>query len=95
MKLHWVIILFLFIILVYSCTNKNTDRHKNTENMVIGNHSQALTFQPFEKVEMIYPIEYYKEEIFRDQANYRNATIDELEKNILSISSMVIMSRPR
>ena len=91
MKLHWFIIIFLFIIFIYSCTNKNIDRHKNTKNMINGNHSQALTFQPFEKVEMIYPIEYYKEEIFKDQANYRNTTINELEKNILSISSMVII----
>jgi penicillin-binding protein-related factor A (putative recombinase) len=91
MKIFEIILLFVFVTFMYSCSDKSITKQENSEKAINENYSQEIFLEYFEKVDMIYSIEYYKEEIFKDQANHRSATIEELENNILSISSMVII----
>jgi hypothetical protein len=68
MKLQNIIILALFIFVISSCRNKNMDKNIISENMPKNNYSQEFS----EKIEpeMIYPIEYYKNEITKYESNY-------------------------
>ena len=73
--------------MLFSCNNKNIDRSTNIENNSIFAFSQEF----YENVEMIYPIEYYKEIVTEYQADKLGGTIDDLNNHLLNISSIVII----
>ena len=81
-KLLFLSTCLLFIVLC-SCNSKNN------ENAVDNNIPIIINQDNIQKVEMIYPIEYYKEKIINNYANYHNGTIDDLNFNLLKISSIV------
>jgi hypothetical protein len=68
MKLLNIIILALFVLIISSCRNKNMDKDSISENIPENNYSQEFP----KKIEpgMIYPIEYYKNEITKYESNY-------------------------
>jgi len=63
-------ILPLLIVNLFSCSNKNADKNINQENIVENSYYTASSQLSFNKVEMIYPIEYYRNEIIKYQDNY-------------------------
>ena len=58
------------IALLSSCSNKTAGKNIIQENIVENNHYQVFTQQNFNKVEMIYSMEYYENEITKYQDNY-------------------------
>jgi hypothetical protein len=67
MKSLSIIILALFIFVISSCKNKNMDKDIVSEDILENNYS----YESFEKNEpdMIYPVEYYKNEIIKYESN--------------------------
>jgi len=61
--------LALLAIIVFSCSNKNNSKNINQENIVENNYTPSSQ-QGFNKVEMIYPMEYYINEIIKYQDNF-------------------------
>ena len=66
MRLNRVIKLISLVLLLFSCNNKKADEDVILENNYFQDFSQNNRI----KVEMIYPIEYYKNEIIKYQDNY-------------------------
>jgi hypothetical protein len=64
MRLNRVIKLLSLVLLLFSCNNKKADKNIILENNYFQDFSQNNT------IEMIYPIEYYKNEINKYQDNY-------------------------
>ena len=83
MKKLILISTFLLFIILGSCNSKNN------ENSVDNNIPIIFNQDNIQKVEMIYSIEYYKEKIINNYASYHNGTIDDLNFNLLKISSIV------
>ena len=80
-KLNTVFLL-MFLFILISCKNKVI------ENVAEDNDFQLLFLESNNKAEMIYPIEYYKEKISINYANYHKGTIEDLNKNLLNISAI-------
>jgi hypothetical protein len=68
MKLLNIIISASFILTIFSCRNKNMDKDIISENISENNYLQEFleNIEP----EMIYPVEYYKNEIIKYEYNY-------------------------
>ena len=64
-----IIYLPLIIFILFSCSNKNADKNDNLEIIAANNDLQASP-QNINKIEMIYSIEYYKNEIAKYQDDY-------------------------
>jgi hypothetical protein len=65
MKLLKIIILTLFIFSIFSCKNKNIGKDIISENISQNNYSKNDT-----NIEMVYSLEYYKNEIIKYEENY-------------------------
>jgi len=77
------------IIVLFSCGNKNAGKNVNPENIAENSNHQAASQQTFDKVEMIYPIEYYKNEIIKYQDNYYGFNDISMEiTDLMNISSI-------
>ena len=70
MNIIRVLISASLIIILCSCGNKNAGKNINRENSAENDHYQAPLRQKFNKIEMIYSMEYYKNEITKYQDNY-------------------------
>jgi len=76
------------IIILFSCSNKNAGKNINLENTA-KNNNQASSQQTLNKVEMIYPMEYYKNEITKYQDNYYGFKDISMEiTDLMNISSI-------
>ena len=78
-----IILTFSLFFILNSCTLKSN------ENVVEDTITTVFYQDNIQRVEMIYPIEYYKEKIINNYANYHNGTIEDLNINLLKISSIV------
>jgi len=77
------------IIILFSCSNKNAGKNINPENTAENNHHQAPDQQTLNKVEMIYSMEYYKNEIIKYQDNYYGFKDISMEiTDLMNISSI-------
>jgi len=74
---------FLLFMILCSCNIKSN------ENILENNIPRIIHQENIQKVEMIYPIEYYREKIINNYANYHNGTIEDLNFNLLKISSII------
>jgi hypothetical protein len=84
MKLLNIIILALFVFIISSCRNKNMDKDIIPEN----NYSQELSkkIEP----EMIFPIEYYKNEIIKYESNYYRFENTSMKiTDLMNVSSII------
>jgi ABC-type bacteriocin/lantibiotic exporter with double-glycine peptidase domain len=70
MNLIKIFNLTALITFLFSCSNKTVGKNINQENIAENNYYQTFTQQDFNKVEMIYSMEYYKNEIIKYQDNY-------------------------
>jgi hypothetical protein len=78
------------ITLLFSCNHKTANKNISQENIVENNHYQTFTPQNFNKVEMIYSMEYYKNEIIKYQDNYYRFKDVSMEiTDIMNISSIM------
>jgi len=86
-KIKVISLILLLTILSTSCNNKNIGKIINKEN-IIDNNAQ-LSSQPTPKVEMIYSMEYYKNEIIKYQNNYYGFKNISMEiTDLMNISSI-------
>jgi len=69
-KTKVVILILTLTILFFSCNSKNINKVTNNENTVDNNFVKLFFRKNKNKVEMIHPIEYYKNEIITYQDNY-------------------------
>jgi hypothetical protein len=89
MRLIKVIKLSLVIIVLVSCSNKNNGTNINQENIVENNYFRTFSQQNIHKVEMIYPLEYYKNEIIKYEDNYYGFADISMEiTDLMNISSI-------
>ena len=68
-RIH-ITLFLIFTISLFSCNNKNVGKVINNENPMESNYVQLFFQKNNNKVEMLYPIEYYKNEITKYQDNY-------------------------
>ena len=64
------ILMYRIHISLFSCNNKNVSKEINNENPIESNYVQLFFQKNNNKVEMLHPIEYYKNEITKYQDNY-------------------------
>jgi len=77
------------IIILSSCSKKYSDKNINLENISENNYYQEFSQKNFNKIEMIYPIEYYKNEIIEYQNNYYGFNNISMEiTDLMNISSI-------
>jgi len=87
MNIIRILCLASLIIILFSCSNKNADKDINPENTAKNNNEASS--QPTPKVEMIYPMEYYKNEITKYQDNYYGFKDISMEiTDLMNISSI-------
>ena len=87
-KIKVIPLILLLTILSTSCNNKNISKITNKGN-IIDNNAQLSSQQAFNKVEMIYPMEYYKNEIIKYQDNYYGFKDISMEiTDLMNISSI-------
>jgi hypothetical protein len=89
MNLIKVFSLVSLIAFSFSCSNKTAGKNLSQENIVENNHYQTFSQQDFNRVEMIYSMEYYKNEIIKYQDNYYGFKDVSMEiTDIMNISSI-------
>lgn len=90
MNLIKTIRLSSLIIVLLSCSNKNNGVNINQENIIEKNYFHAFSQQNIHKVEMIHPLEYYKNEIIKYEDNYYGFSDISMEiTDLMNISSIV------
>jgi hypothetical protein len=90
MNLIKTIRLSLLIIVLLSCSNKNNGVTINPENIIENNYFHTFSQQNIHKVEMIHPLEYYKNEITKYEDNYYGFNDISMEiTDLMNISSIV------
>jgi hypothetical protein len=89
MDLMKVMKLSLLIIFLLSCSNKNNGVNISPENIIENNYVYTFSQQNIHKVEMIHPLEYYKNEIIKYEDNYYGFTDVSMEiTDLMNISSI-------
>jgi hypothetical protein len=90
MNMIKIISLSSLVIILLSCNNRNNGDKADSENIVKNNYFQTFSQESIDKVEMIYSLEYYKNEIIEYQDNYYG--FDDVSMKItdlMNISSIV------
>jgi hypothetical protein len=89
MNLIKTVCLIPLIITFLSCGNRNAGKNVNQENIVGNNYFYEFSRKNINKVEMIHPIEYYKNKITKYEDNYYGFKALSMEvTQLMNISSI-------
>jgi hypothetical protein len=90
MKLLKIITLTLYVLSIFSCKNKNTEKNITSEDIFKNNYSRENSPKNETKIEMIYSLEYYKNEIIKYEDNYYGFQNISMEiTQFMNISSII------
>lgn len=91
MKLSRIVFAVMFICLFISCKSKDADKNVSAENTFKSDYSHEVFPEGESNVEMIYSIEYYKEQITEYQNNYYG--FNNLSMNITQMMNISLIKK--
>ena len=87
MKSTYNLILTLLFLLIFSCKNEKVNKNIISENIEMQNISSNISTSEVRKIEMIYDIEYYKNEITKDTSDHY-----QFENSSMKITDLMYIS---